>query len=192
MSFYYVPVMQRYIKKFIFAKIFVMEKVITVDKNDKPLGLMEKMEAHEKGVLHRAFSVFIFNEKGELMLQQRALSKYHSPGLWTNTCCSHPRKGEKTIDAAHRRLMEEMGFDCEIKEVFSFIYKADVGKGLTEHEFDHVFIGKFDNSPEINPAEVNDWKFVSMDEIKKNMQQSPGQYTVWFRIAFDEVMKNNF
>ncbi|OQX80502.1 MAG: isopentenyl-diphosphate delta-isomerase [Bacteroidetes bacterium 4484_249] len=169
-----------------------MEKVITVDKNDKPLGLMEKMEAHEKGVLHRAFSVFIFNEKGELMLQQRALSKYHSPGLWTNTCCSHPRKGEKTIDAAHRRLMEEMGFDCEIKEVFSFIYKADVGKGLTEHEFDHVFIGKFDNSPEINPAEVNDWKFVSMDEIKKNMQQSPGQYTVWFRIAFDEVMKNNF
>lgn len=163
------------------------ETVIIVDKNDQPLGLMEKMEAHEKGVLHRAFSVFIFNEKGELMLQQRALSKYHSPGLWTNTCCSHPREGEKTIEAAHRRLMEEMGFDCEIKEVFSFTYKADVGQGLIEHEFDHVFIGAYNNNPHINPEEVHDWKFVSMAKINRTMQQSPGLYTVWFRIAFEEI-----
>ncbi len=169
-----------------------MEKVILVDKNDNLQGTMEKMEAHEKGVMHRAFSVFIFNNEGKLMLQQRALSKYHSPGLWTNTCCSHPREEEKTIDAAHRRLLEEMGFDCEIKEVFSFTYKADVGQGLTEHEFDHVFIGKFDDDPKLNSDEVNDWKFVSMKEIKKNMQQSPEQYTVWFRIAFDEVMNYNF
>ena len=164
-----------------------MEKVILIDKNDMPTGTMEKMEAHEKGVLHRAFSIFIFNEKGELMLQQRALSKYHSPGLWTNTCCSHPREGEKTIDAAHRRLIEEMGFDCEIKEVFSFTYKADVGQGLTENEFDHVYIGKFDDDPKINPDEVNDWKFVSMEEIRKDMKLSPEQYTVWFRIAYEEV-----
>ena len=166
-----------------------MEQVILVDENDQPIGEMEKMEAHEKGVLHRAFSIFIFNEKGELMIQQRALTKYHSPGLWTNTCCSHPREGEETIDAAHRRMMEEMGFDCDITEAFSFTYKADVGQGLTEHEFDHVFIGKYNDAPNINPEEVNDWKFVSMAEIKKNMQQSPEQYTVWFRIAFEEVIK---
>ena len=168
-----------------------MEKVILVDKNDNSQGIMEKMEAHEKGLLHRAFSVFIFNKKNELMIQKRALTKYHSPGLWTNTCCSHPREGEKTIDAAHRRMVEEMGFDCDISEVFSFTYKADVGQGLTEHEFDHVFIGKYNDAPNINHEEVNDWKFVSMAEIKKNMQQSPEQYTVWFRIAFDEVMNYN-
>jgi isopentenyl-diphosphate delta-isomerase len=109
------------------------EYVILVDKNDHPQGLMEKMEAHRKGALHRAFSVFIFNDAGELMLQQRALSKYHSPGLWTNTCCSHPRDGEKTAEAAHRRMMEEMGFDCTFEEAFSFLYKADVGQGLIEH-----------------------------------------------------------
>lgn len=167
-----------------------MEQVILVDENDQPIGEMEKMEAHKKGVLHRAFSVFIFNKKNELMIQQRALTKYHSPGLWTNTCCSHPREGEKTIDAAHRRLIEEMGFDCEIKEIFSFTYKADVGQGLTEHEFDHVFVGNFNADPKINPDEVNDWKFVSMAEIKKDMTRSPEKYTVWFRIAFDEVMEN--
>jgi len=166
-----------------------MEKVILVDNNDVLTGTMEKMEAHQKGVLHRAFSIFIFNDKGELMLQQRALTKYHSPGLWTNTCCSHPRESEETLDAAHRRLTEEMGFDCKIKEVFSFTYKADVGQGLTEHEFDHVFVGKFDKYPLINPDEVHDWKFISMEEIKKNMEQSPEQYTVWFRIVFDEVVE---
>ena len=164
-----------------------MEKVILVDENDKPLGTMEKMEAHEKGVLHRAFSVFIFNEKGELMLQQRALSKYHSPGLWTNTCCSHPREGEDTEAAAHRRLVEEMGFDCEIDEAFSFLYNSEVGQGLTEHEYDHVFIGHYNSSPEINPGEVNSYKFMKMEDIREDMNNNPEKYTVWFRIAFDEV-----
>lgn len=164
-----------------------MEIVILVDKNDRPVGKMEKMEAHEKGILHRAFSVFIFNDKNELMLQQRALSKYHSPGLWTNTCCSHPREGEKTIDAAHRRMMEEMGFDCDFEEAFDFIYKSEVGQGLTEHELDHVFIGHNNEQPKINPDEVNDWKYMSMDSVRAEMKSNPEKYTVWFRIAFDEV-----
>ncbi len=164
-----------------------MEQVILVDENDQSLGLMEKMEAHQKGILHRAFSVFIFNDKNELMLQQRALTKYHSPGLWTNTCCSHPRKGEETINAAHRRMMEEMGFDCDITEAFSFTYKADVGQGLTEHEFDHVFIGKYNDAPNINPEEVNDWKFMPTDKISEDITKFPDRYTVWFRIAFKEL-----
>ncbi len=167
-----------------------MEKVILVDENDNPVGTMEKMEAHIEGVLHRAFSVFIFNDNKELMLQQRALSKYHSPGLWTNTCCSHPREGEDTEAAAHRRLVEEMGFDCEIKEAFSFLYNSDVGKGLTEHEYDHVFIGHYNSNPKINPDEVNDYKFMKMEEIKQDMEANPEKYTVWFRIAFEEVWEN--
>lgn len=164
-----------------------MEKVVLVDEKDAVLGLMEKMEAHEKGVLHRAFSVFIYNEKNELLLQQRALTKYHTPGLWTNTCCSHPRENEKTIDAAHRRMIEEMGFDCEFKEAFHFIYKADVGQGLIEHEFDRVFIGKSNKLPNINREEVNDWKYMTMKDIREEMQKTPENFTVWFRIAFDEV-----
>ncbi|MEZ5194899.1 MAG: isopentenyl-diphosphate Delta-isomerase [Bacteroidales bacterium] len=166
------------------------EFVILVDVNDEPAGTMEKMEAHIKGVLHRAFSVFIFNERGELMLQQRALSKYHTPGLWTNTCCSHPREGEITSDAAHRRMVEEMGFDCDFNEAFTFIYKADVGQGLIEHEFDHVFIGKSDKVPDVNPIEVNDWKYMKMREIKADIEANPSSYTVWFRIAFDEILKH--
>lgn len=165
----------------------MIEQVILVDENDNPQGLMEKIEAHEKGILHRAFSVFIFNDKNELMLQQRALSKYHSPGLWTNTCCSHPRENEKTLDAAHRRMGEEMGFDCEIEEVFHFIYKADVGQGLIEHELDHVFIGKSQNIPQINRDEVHSWKYMPMKDIWEEMQKTPEKFTVWFRIAFDEV-----
>ncbi len=166
-----------------------MEKVILVDQNDKPIGSMEKMEAHIKGVMHRAFSVFIFNKKGELMLQQRALSKYHSPGKWTNTCCSHPRVGEETLTAAHRRMKEEMGFDTTIQEKFSFTYFSDeVGEGLIEHEFDHVFFGSFEDAPVINSEEVHAWKFMSMAEIEKDMIKNPQAYTVWFRIAFDEVM----
>jgi len=166
-----------------------MEKVILVDKDDKQMGLMEKMEAHEKGVLHRAFSVFIFNDEGEMMLQQRALTKYHTPGLWTNTCCSHPREGEVTVDAAHRRMVEEMGFDCDVSEVFTFIYKSDVGQGLIEHEFDHVFIGKYNDEPKINTEEVNGWKFMSVDRISEDIEKSPERYTVWFRIAFNEILK---
>jgi isopentenyl-diphosphate Delta-isomerase len=171
------------------------EFVILVDRNDKELGLMEKMEAHEKGVLHRAFSVFVFNQNKELMLQQRAFTKYHSPGLWTNTCCSHPRKGETVHDAAHRRLLEEMGFDCAISKMFHFTYKADVGQGLTEHEYDHVFVGVSDTEPVINADEVNAWKYMAVSELKREIQQHPDQYTVWFRIAFNEVqnrIKNLF
>ena len=163
------------------------EYVILVDEFDNPLGTMEKMQAHVAGELHRAFSVFIFNDRDELMLQQQALTKYHSPGLWTNTCCSHPRDGEETIDAADRRMKEEMGFDCDFSEAFSFTYEADVGGGLTEHEFDHVFIGRSNLTPEINREEVHDWTWKSMDVIREEMKTRPENYTVWFRIAFDEV-----
>lgn len=164
------------------------EYVILVDKDDNPRGRMEKMEAHVKAELHRAFSVFIFNTNGELLLQQRAGHKYHSPLLWTNTVCSHPREGEKTIDAAHRRIIEEMGMDCEFNEVFSFLYKADVGQGLTEHEFDHVFIGTSDIKPKINPDEVESWKYVNLEWLKKDVLENPGNYTVWFKIALNEVL----
>ena len=167
-----------------------MEKVILVDKNDSEVGLMEKMEAHEKAVLHRAFSVFIFNSEGNLMLQQRALHKYHSPGLWTNTVCSHPRSGDKTADAAHRRIVEEMGFDSDFEEAFSFLYKADVGQNLTEHEFDHVFIGKSDKQPNINPDEVASWKYVDLDWLVKDIEERPDDYTVWFKIALAEVISH--
>jgi isopentenyl-diphosphate Delta-isomerase len=163
------------------------EFVILVDDNDIPTGTLEKMEAHKKGLLHRAFSVFIFNDHGEMMLQQRSLKKYHSPGLWTNACCSHPREDEDTIAAAHRRLNEEMGFDCELTQVFCFTYRADVGNGLTEHEFDHVFIGVYSKAPLVNYEEAEDWKFMPMVEIKKDMLENPENYTVWFRIAFVEI-----
>jgi len=164
-----------------------IEKVVLVDEKDTSIGEMEKMEAHEKAVLHRAFSVFVFNDKDELMLQQRALSKYHSPGLWTNTCCSHPRPGEEVLDAGHRRLMEEMGFNCAIEKIFDFIYKAKLDKGLTEHEFDHVLIGRYEDDPHINPDEVESWKWMKMDAIDKDMKAHPEKYTIWFRIAFDRV-----
>lgn len=164
-----------------------MEKVILVDQHDNPIGEMEKMEAHEKAVLHRAFSIFVFNQHNELMLQQRALTKYHSPGLWTNTCCSHPRIGETLLEAGHRRLQEEMGFDCKLEKIFDFIYKAELDKGLTEHEFDHVLVGRFTESPHINPDEVHDWKWMSMEAIAADMQANPNSYTVWFKIAFDRV-----
>jgi isopentenyl-diphosphate Delta-isomerase len=163
------------------------ENVILVDKLDNPVGEMEKMEAHEKAILHRAFSVFVFNDNDELMLQQRAFTKYHSPGLWTNTCCSHPRPGEDTEAAAHRRLIEEMGFDCEVEKIFDFIYKAGLDKGLTEHEFDHVFVGRYNQPPVINTQEAESWKWMKMDAIAEDMKSNPESYTVWFRIAFDRV-----
>jgi isopentenyl-diphosphate delta-isomerase len=163
------------------------ENVILVNRLDNAIGEMEKMEAHEKAVLHRAFSVFVFNDKDELMLQQRAFSKYHSPGLWTNTCCSHPRPGEDTAAAAHRRLVEEMGFDCEVHKIFDFIYKALLDKGLTEHEFDHVFVGRYNDPPVINPGEAAGWKWMKMEDIAVDMKSNPDKYTVWFRIAFARV-----
>jgi len=166
-----------------------MERVILVDEQDNPLGTMEKMEAHEKGLLHRAFSIFIFNNAGEMLLQQRAFSKYHSGGLWTNTCCSHPREGETTIDAAHRRLQEEMGFDCEINEVFDFIYKEKLDKGLTEHELDHVFIGNFEGEINFNPEEVNTYIYKPVQEVLDDVNLTPENYTEWFKICLSEVVK---
>jgi isopentenyl-diphosphate delta-isomerase len=162
------------------------ENVILVDVLDNQLGLMPKMEAHEKAVLHRAFSVFIFNDKGELMLQQRAAHKYHSPLLWTNTCCSHQRDGESNIEAGKRRLIEEMGFKTNLKEVFSFVYKAPFDNGLTEHELDHVMIGNFNGSPTINPDEVASYKWMTLEAVKKDIELQPNIYTAWFKIIFKE------
>ncbi len=162
------------------------EQVILVNQNDEPIGVMPKMEAHEKALLHRAFSVFVFNDKGELMLQQRAAEKYHSPNLWTNTCCSHQREGENNIEAGKRRLKEEMGFDCELKEVFSFIYKAPFDNGLTEHELDHVMVGYFSGEPDINPEEVASYKWMPLEDIKADIEHHQELYTAWFKIIFNE------
>jgi len=166
------------------------ESVILVDENNKELGLMDKQEAHEKAVLHRAFSVFVFNTKGELLLQQRAFSKYHSGGLWTNTCCSHPRPGESTADAAHRRLGEEMGFDCLLEEKFHFIYKAPFENGLTEHELDFIYTGIFDGKPNINTEEVNACRWISMDDLIKDLGNTPEKYTAWFGIILREYRQH--
>ena len=165
----------------------MMEQVILVDEQDNPIGLMEKQAAHLEPHLHRAFSIFIFNSKGELLLQQRAFSKYHSPGLWTNTCCSHPRAGETLEEASSRRLMEEMGMVCDLREVYTFIYKAPVGQGLTEHEFDHVLIGRSDAIPNLNAEEVASWKYMSLDDLKEDLLLHPEHYTEWFKITFDEM-----
>ncbi len=161
------------------------EQVILVNKNDQQIGLMPKMEAHEKARLHRAFSVFILNESGEIMLQQRAADKYHSPLLWTNTCCSHQREGESNLEAGKRRLQEEMGFTVELKELFSFIYKAPFDNGLTEHELDHVMIGHYNEEPIINPEEVENWKWMTPSEIQQDIAQNPEDYTAWFKIIFE-------
>jgi len=166
-----------------------MEFVILVDENDGQIGLMEKMEAHEKGLLHRAFSVFLFNSKGEMLLQQRAISKYHSGGLWTNTCCSHPREGEETITAAHRRLEEEMGFDCKIEKAFDFIYKSALDNELTEHELDHVFIGEYEGNIIPNPEEVEGYKYISISELTKDVAENSDDYTEWFKICLEEVLR---
>ena len=163
------------------------EQVILVNEKDEPIGLMGKMEAHEKGLLHRAFSVFVFNSKQEVLLQQRAACKYHSPNLWTNTCCSHPRAGETNQQAGERRLQEEMGLQVPLQEVFSFIYKAPFDNGLTEHEYDHVLIGYSDAQPQINPEEVASWKWLSLEAIKEDILQAPERYTAWCKIIFEEV-----
>ena len=162
------------------------EQVILVNHNDEPIGLMNKLEAHEKAVLHRAFSVFILNDKNEVMLQQRAHHKYHSPLLWTNTCCSHQRAGETNIEAGKRRLEEEMGFSTELKELFHFIYKAPFDNGLTEHELDQVMICYYNNEPNINDDEVESWKWMKIEDINTDMEIHPDIYTVWFKIIFDK------
>ncbi|GEM52137.1 isopentenyl-diphosphate Delta-isomerase [Empedobacter brevis] len=164
------------------------EFVVLVDQDDQKLGLMEKQQAHVAGLLHRAFSVFVFNSKGELMIQQRAATKYHSPTLWTNTCCSHPRDKETYEEAAHRRLQEEMGFDCELEYKFNFIYKAHLENDLTEHELDHVFIGTFDDEPNLNPDEVMAYRWVELDDLKKDIEKNPQNYTAWFKIIFEHYV----
>ncbi len=160
------------------------EYVILVNEKDEQIGLMPKMEAHEKAILHRAFSVFIFNNKNELLLQQRAADKYHSPLLWTNTCCSHQRNGETNIEAGKRRLQEEMGFECKLTEKTSFIYKAPFDNGLTEYELDHIMIGNYNENPVMNREEVEDFKWMLLDDVKKDIALEPEIYTEWFKIIF--------
>ncbi len=164
----------------------IEEQVILVDENDNQIGLMPKMEAHEKALLHRAFSVFVFNDNNELMLQQRAWHKYHSPGLWTNTCCSHQRDGETNLEAGKRRLHEEMGYVTELEETTSFIYKAPFDNGLTEHEYDHIMIGYYNDEPNINEDEVADWKWMNLEDVKVDIALHPEKYTAWFKIIFDK------
>lgn len=163
-----------------------VEKVILVNEKDEQIGTMEKIEAHEKALLHRAFSVFVFNENNELLLQQRALEKYHSPGLWTNTCCSHQRVGETNIEAGMRRLEEELGFTTNLKDSISFIYKAPFDNGLTEHEFDHILIGNYNEDPKPNPEEVAEFKWMKLEDVQKDMAKNPEIYTEWFKIIFDK------
>lgn len=165
------------------------EEVILVDKKDREIGKEEKIKVHREGKLHRCFSIFIFNSKGELLIQQRAKSKYHSALLWSNTCCSHPRPNEILIKAAKRRLKEEMGIECDLKEIFSFIYKAKVGN-LIEHEFNHVFFGNFDGDSISNPAEVENWQWISLKELKKDIRKNPKKYTPWFKIILKRLWKN--
>ena len=164
-----------------------MSQVILVNHQDDPIGIMDKLEAHQKGLLHRAFSIFIFNTKGEMLLQQRAFDKYHSGGLWTNACCSHPLPGEDTEAAAQRRLMEEMGFTASLQPAFSFIYKTNFHNGLTEHEVDHVFTGSHDGTILPNPLEVNSYAFQSMEAIRLSIETAPHLYTSWFKIAFPKL-----
>lgn len=186
LRFYFYPCHNTFYNYSWYFYSMIEENVILVDENDIPIGHMPKLEAHEKGVLHRAFSVFVFNDNNELMLQQRALSKYHTPGLWTNTCCSHQRDGESNIEAGRRRLQEEMGFVTALEETFSFIYKSPFENGLTEHEYDHILIGYYNGEPNINPDEVADWKWMTLEAVKDDIKAHPEAYTSWFKIIFDK------
>ena len=162
--------------------------VLLVDEEDNVIGEEEKIKAHQNGgKLHRAFSILIYNDKGEMMLQKRAKSKYHFGGLWTNACCSHPKPGEPINQTIHSKLMQEMGFDTELNEVFSFIYKADFDNGLTEYEFDHVFVGKYDREPKINPEEADDWKWIGMEKLNQDVLENPEKYTPWFKIILEKI-----
>jgi isopentenyl-diphosphate delta-isomerase len=168
-----------------------MEHVILVDANDRAVGTMEKMEAHRKGILHRAFSVLLFNDAGQVLLQKRSKGKYHSSGLWTNTCCSHPLPGESMEDATRRRLREEMGIDLQPTFFYSFLYKAPLDHGLIEHELDHVFVGTFNGSPNINRKEVEDWKYVDLKWLKEDILKNPSDYTVWFKLIVNNPEINS-
>lgn len=164
-----------------------MEYVVLVDEQDNAIGTMEKQQAHVEGALHRAFSIFIFNSEKKLLLQKRATSKYHCGGLWTNTCCSHPRETENILDAANRRLNEEMGMQCELKSIFSFVYKAEFENGLTEHEFDHVLLGLSDQTPELNLEEVEGFRYIGLEDLQLEIKEDPQKFTPWFLIALDRV-----
>lgn len=164
-----------------------VQQVILVNEKDEPVGIADKMQAHRDGLLHRAFSIFIFNSKGEILLQQRALTKYHSGGLWTNACCSHPKPGEETLASATARLKEEMGFETSLEKIFDFTYKASFDNGLTEYEFDHVFAGEYDGTIQCNREEVMDYCFKDIQEIQQTLSTHPGKYTTWFHLAFPEV-----
>lgn len=167
------------------------DDIILVDNNDNQIGTGEKMDVHKKGTLHRAFSIFLWNNKGELMMQQRAMHKYHTPGLWTNTCCSHPKPGETTLDAASRRLQEEMGITCELEEEMCVIYHSKFDNGLIEHEYDHVLFGHYSEPPTINKNEVHDWKWMTVNELMRDIALNPDNYTVWFKIIFDRLRNEN-
>lgn len=164
------------------------EEVILVDEYDNAVGIAGKLAAHRDGQLHRAFSIFVFDARGYLLLQQRAAGKYHSAGLWSNTCCSHPRPGEATAAATQRRLQEEMGIRCRLTEAFSFVYRADLGNGMTEHEFDHVLFGRYDGAPRPNPEEVDAWKWMAPDDLRRDLDVRPGRYSFWLRACFAQVM----
>ncbi|HXS35149.1 MAG TPA: isopentenyl-diphosphate Delta-isomerase [Flavipsychrobacter sp.] len=166
------------------------DKIILVNENDESLGTMDKMEAHTQGILHRAFSIFILNDKNELLIQQRVNSKYHSGGLWSNTCCSHPKPLEDTLVAAHRRLQEEMGFDCELKPLFTFRYKCEVSNELIENEFDHIFLGHYNGPIKINPNEVSNYKFIAKETILDAMQKNPEEFTPWLHIVFPRFIEH--
>ena len=161
--------------------------MVLVNEADQELGTMDKLAVHEKGLLHRAFSIFIFNSSGQLLLQQRALGKYHSGGLWTNTCCSHPRPGEAVEAAARRRLLEEMGFTVPLEKAFTFVYRADFDNGLTEHELDHVFVGEYCGLVTPDPAEVNEYCYQDLEVIETSLREQPDRYTAWFHLAFPRV-----
>ena len=166
-----------------------MEQVILVNESDEEIGVMEKLQAHREAKLHRAISVFVFNNEGQFLLQKRAKEKYHSASLWTNPCCSHPKPGEKTDDAAKRRLMEEVGIECDLQHQFSFIYRAELENGLTEYELDHVFFGIVNDKPNINPVEVSDWKYIDLKKVEEDLTKNPEKYTIWFKIIFERVVQ---
>lgn len=168
----------------------MQEEVILVNENDEPVGVGEKLATHTSAALHRAFSVFIFSSAGKLLMQKRTITKYHSKGLWSNTCCGHPRPGESTEAASHRRLFEEMGFQCDVKKVFSFTYYAKLDNGLFEHEYDHVFFGQFDGNPNPSPNEVDEWKWIDLAALKIEMQNRPEDFTYWFKLSLDTVCQH--
>jgi isopentenyl-diphosphate delta-isomerase len=167
-----------------------MEEVVLVDESDQEIGLMEKIQAHKEGRLHRAFSVLVFNDKGEMLIHKRDSNKYHCGGLWTNACCSHPRKNEIPEEAAKRRLQEEMGFTIPVQFVDSFVYKASFENGLTEYEFDHLFVGRYSKAPQPNKSEVEDWKYISIEELKIDIKSNPHKYTAWFITIVNEHLNN--